>query len=318
MSDWQQDNNINNGESHDAHASNDENTNIDSDLDALLADDTDGESVSLEENDNSENVNTEEGNQEQEDSPSDAESSDSESTADSDEKSEEEEEAEFRAALEEEELNDAIDDVADAIDEDEEFLETTDWEWVADLIRFVSKIKKSDDEHIKIISGLFYESDKQLKPLALAEAIEVSLTEGQNERTQMVEFVLRDMVKKSEAHDLTDMAAIRASIMELAQWAYNIPDTDKKHIAQAVTAIAEHFPKKVEKLDQDGNVERDENGNAIMVDVEYVPKRTTKNTTGDEIIIILDELHANIDAERLAAFVSWYDSIMNSLVGEQE
>ena len=292
MDNWQQENNINNEEGQDK-----QNENLNDDLDALLADDSDENAVSrdTDNNDTDENEKSEES-----------------------QKSEQEEEEELRAAIAEEELDDATDAIAESLDDDEEFLETTNWDWVADLIRFVVKIKQSDDAHVKTVSSLFYESAKQLKPLALAEAIDLSLAEGQDKRTQMIEFMLRDVVSKSNTAALTDMAAIRASIMELAQWAYNIPDEDKKHVSQAAAAIVEHFPKKVEKVDQDGNVERDDENNPVLVNVEYAPKRTTKNTTGDEIVVILDELHANIDAERVKEFMTWYDSIISAFVGEQE
>lgn len=301
MDNWQQENSINNEESHDANVTVEEgqdkqNENLNDNLDALLADDSDENAVShdTDNNDTDENEKSEES-----------------------QKSEQEEEEELRAAIAEEELDDATDAIAESLDDDEEFLETNNWDYIADLIRFVVKIKQSDDTHVKTVSSLFYESAKQLKPLALAEAIDLSLAEGQDERTQMIEFMLRDVVSKSNTA-LTDMAAIRASIMELAQWAYNIPDEDKKHVSQAAAAIVEHFPKKVEKVDQDGNVERDDENNPVLVNVEYAPKRTTKNTTGDEIVVILDELHANIDAERVKEFMTWYDSIISAFVGEQE
>ena len=187
MDNWQQENNINNEESHDTNVAVEEgqetqNENLNDDLDALLADDSNENAVSRD---------------------GDNDDADKKSEDDSDaEKSEQEQEEELRAAIEEEELDNATDSIAESVEEDEEFLETNNWDWIADLIRFVVKIKQSDDEHVKTVSSLFYESAKQLKPLALAEAIDLSLAEGQDERTQMIEFMLRLLIWLQFVHPL--------------------------------------------------------------------------------------------------------------------
>ena len=190
--------------------------------------------------------------------------------------------------------------VSDALAEDEEFLEaSTDWSYVANLIRFAAAIWRSDKSQLRALAELFFETS-EVKPLVLAEQIESSQT---SERAEIIKVILEDVVGRTKTDGLT-AAEIRENGMRLTEWAYDLPEEDRKFVSRAIGAIAEHFPSKSEQ---------EVDGETKIVEDIFTPKQTSKSSTPRVLIGLIDELNDHIDQNAATEFYEWYTTVVSSL-----
>lgn len=194
-------------------------------------------------------------------------------------------------------IDDDIDTIAST--DDEEYgtyaYEGTNWSAIDDIIKAVATLHRSPIEKRRALGALYYgvTDDNLLKARPFAEIIDA----GRTDKALMSTFITGHLITVHEAMTSNDFAAAMRASRDGAEWAYSIPDTEKRNVWRAFEAVHEAFP----AVGEDGEP------------LAYKVARTTKKTQGNEIAAMLDDLIGYVDIEALAQFRQWEAEVVGLL-----
>lgn len=174
-----------------------------------------------------------------------------------------------------------------------------DWAGIDDIIHAIALLYRSPIEQRRALGALYHDvtDDELLKARPLAEIV----YNGRSDKAQLAGFITSHIITVTEAMKANDFAAVMGASRAGADWAYSIPDGEKKNVWRAFAAVQTAFPK----------TETDDNGQVIPV--TYTAARTTKNTQGNEIAAMLDDLISYVDTEAMQNFRSWEVEVVSLL-----
>lgn len=206
---------------------------------------------------------------------------------------------------EDEELESEIED-SELEEEDFEIEDSEDsglsWDNVTAIFRFVLVAKKANPKFLRALNSIMFNGDPEERISVFQIAQNVSYEDPRTEIATFFSNIFLARINDTET---------REDIFALADWAHQLDDDSRKSVSPILAAISASFPRYEEELDEGGQPVLDDNGQPKLTAAEpYVPKRTTRKSSGGDILGMVEDTYRSIDHETFREFSDWYAQII--------